>query len=126
MLQILLVDGDASFRRVYAAALKQAGLAADHASSAQDALLQLKSKTYHAVVSEILLPGKNGIRLIQDIRLQPKHLSIPIFILTTLEAADVGIPASLAQSLGVRAYLVKQQTKPSQLAGAIQALLPAP
>lgn len=126
MLHILLVDGDTSFRRVYAAALEKAGLVVDHASDAQDALARLESRTYHAVVSEILLPGKNGIRLIQDIRLQPKHLSVPIFILTTLEAADVGIPASLAQSLGVRAYLVKQQTRPSQLAGAIQSLLPAP
>jgi len=126
MLHILLIDGDASFRRVYAAALEQAGLEVDHARDAQDALKQLESKAYHAVVTEILLPGKNGIRLIQDIRLQPKRLSMPIFILTTLEAADVGIPASLAQALGVRAYLVKQQTKPSQLAGAIQSLLPAP
>ena len=126
MLHILLIDGDASFRRVYAAALEQAGLEVDHARDAQDALKQLESKAYHAVVTEILLPGKNGIRLIQDIRLQPKRLSMPIFILTTLEATDVGIPASLAQSLGVRAYLVKQQTRPSQLAGAIQSLLPAP
>ncbi|MCC7288779.1 response regulator [bacterium] len=125
MQRLLLVDNDESFRSVYASALTTEGFFIDHAVDTAQALEKLKGGGFDAVICEILLPGRNGVRLIQDIRLQPKTLSLPIFLLTTLEAADVGIPVSLAQSLGVRAYLVKQQTSPSQLVRALRALLPA-
>ena len=124
MQRLLLVDNDESFRSVYASALTTEGFIVDHAVDTTPALDKLQEGDFDAVICEILLPGRNGVRLIQDIRLQPKTWSLPIFLLTTLEAADVGIPVSLAQSLGVRAYLVKQQTSPSQLVHALKALLP--
>ncbi len=125
MQKILLVDNDVSFRTVYANALRNEGFDVTPVKDAQSALRQLSQSEFQGVISEILLPGRNGLGLIQDIRLMPRYLTLPIFLLTTLEAADVGIPASLSQSLGVKAYLVKQHTRPAQLTSALRTLLPA-
>ena len=124
MQRILLVDNDSSFRAVYANSLSHDGFEVKEADDARAALALLEAGEFDAVISEVLLPGRNGLGLIQDIRLIPRHLTLPVILLTTLEAADVGIPTSLAQSLGVKAYLVKQHTRPAQLSNALRALLP--
>lgn len=125
MQKILLVDNDASYRQVYANALSSEGFDVSTAEDAQSAIELLNHTEFDGVISEILLPGRNGLGLIQDIRLIPRYLTLPVFLLTTLEAADVGIPSSLSQSLGVKAYLVKQHTRPAHLTNALRALLPA-
>ena len=116
-MNLLLVDEDTSFAEVYAANLVDL---ANHkvaiAKDANQALDLIGRNKYDAIITEVLLPGRNGLKLIQDIRIQPSWLNIPIYILTTLQAADINLAHSLSAALGVKAYLVKQQTTPQALA----------
>jgi len=125
MHKILLVDQDSSFRKVYAGLLQAENYTVIEASHSRQALDSLAGDQFDAIITEILLPGKNGLKLIQTIRLNPEWLEIPIFILTTLEPIDTHLPASLVSALGIKAYLVKQQTSPEQVSFALKALLPA-
>lgn len=116
---ILLVDEDEIFRTVYARALEVAGYEIVHADGATTALTQLDELDIDAVVSEVLLPGKNGLKLLKDIRMRTQSNAKPIILLTVLEAADIGLYQSLQQTLGVRAYLVKQKSTPDELIAAV-------
>ncbi len=116
---ILLVDEDEIFRTVYARALEAAGYEIVHADGATAALTQLDELDIDAVVSEVLLPGKNGLKLLKDIRVRTQSNAKPIILLTVLEAADIGLYQSLQQTLGVRAYLVKQKSTPDELIAAV-------
>lgn len=116
---ILLVDEDEIFRAVYARALEAAGYEIVHADGATAALTQLDELDIDAVVSEVLLPGKNGLKLLKDIRVRTQSNAKPIILLTVLEAADIGLYQSLQQTLGVRAYLVKQKSTPDELIAAV-------
>lgn len=117
--KILLVDEDEIFRTVYARALEAAGYEIVHADGATAALTQLDELDIDAVVSEVLLPGKNGLKLLKDIRVRTQSNAKPIILLTVLEAADIGLYQSLQQTLGVRAYLVKQKSTPDELIAAV-------
>ena len=125
MHKILLVDQDTSFRMVYAGLLQAQNYTVTEAAHSRQALEALAVEKFDAIITEILLPGKNGLKLIQSIRLNPDWLELPIFILTTLEPIDAHLPASLVSALGIKAYLVKQQTSPAQMSFALKALLPA-
>lgn len=116
---LLLVDEDEIFRAVYARALEGAGYTVLQADGATAALAQLERNEIDLVISEVLLPGKNGLKLLKDIRIQTKSNTKPIILLTVLEAADIGLYQSLQQTLGVRAYLVKQKSTPDELIAAV-------
>ncbi len=120
--QILLVDEDTSFAAVYQAVLRQAGFSVRHAGGAQDAHAALMDQPADVVITEIMLPGRNGLRLIQDLRLRSEYVATPVIVLTVLQAADVGLYAALRESLGISHYLVKQRTQPSQLVAAVKGL----
>lgn len=116
---VLLVDEDEIFRAVYTRALESAGYTVLQADGAAAALAQLERNEIDLVISEVLLPGKNGLKLLKDIRIQTKSNTKPIILLTVLEAADIGLYQSLQQTLGVRAYLVKQKSTPDELIAAV-------
>lgn len=118
-MKILFIDEDQSFASVYAHSLRTTGdYQVTTVSDSRTALTYLDQNpdNVDAIITEVLLPGRNGLKFIQDIRLQERWLETPVYILTTLEAADIGLAESLRVALGVKAYLVKQRTTPSALA----------
>lgn len=130
MPHILLVDEDSSYATVFARGLDTVGFTTEQCGDARSALTYLadspEASPVAAIITEVLLPGRNGLKLIQDIRLLKSHVNTPIIILTALTAADVGLAASLQEALGIGAYFVKQQTRPEDVASAVRyALEPA-
>ena len=121
-MNILIVDEDTTFSAVYAAALSRASFNVSRAIEARQALTILEHESIDAMITEVLLPGRNGIKLIQDIRLREETIDLPVFILTTLEAAEVGLADSLAEVLGVRGYFTKQHTSPDTLVDHLEEL----
>lgn len=66
--QILLVDDDASIRRVTCLALRHFGQDVDMAGSVQEASAQLAQKTYDLVITDYNMPGGNGSELIKAMK----------------------------------------------------------
>lgn len=116
-MKILFVDEDQSFAAVYAHGLEQTGdYQVAWMPDSRSALTYLIDNQVDIIITEVLLPGRNGLKFIQDLRLTERWLETPVYILTTLEAADVGLAESLRVALGVKAYLIKQRTTPDGLA----------
>lgn len=67
MANILLVDDERSIRKTLSAFLTEAGYDIDAASDAQGALDLLGQRSFDVIVSDIVLPGMNGIELLQAI-----------------------------------------------------------
>lgn len=116
---VLIVDEDEVFRQVYGRSLSQAGYEVLFADGAVEAMERLRENAVDLIVSEVLLPGKNGLKLVKDIRIQTASNHIPVILLTVLEAADIGLYASLQQTLGIVGYLVKQRSTPRELTHAV-------
>jgi two-component system response regulator GlrR len=99
---ILLVDDDADLLRLLSMRLAGAGYRVTAAASAEEALVKLAMERPQLVVSDVQLPGKDGLALFDAIRAQ--HPSLPVILLT----AHGTIPDAVeATSRGVYTYLTK-------------------
>jgi two-component system response regulator GlrR len=99
---ILVVDDDADLLRLLSMRLAAAGYRVTAAASAEEALVKLALERPRLVLSDVQLPGKDGLALFDAIRMQ--HPSLPVILLT----AHGTIPdAVAATSRGVYTYLTK-------------------
>lgn len=99
---LLVVDDDADMLRLLTMRLTAAGYRVSAVSSAEAALSQLDIERPQLVLSDVRLPGKDGLALFDDIRSQ--HPSLPVILLT----AHGTIPDAVeATERGVFTYLTK-------------------
>ena len=100
--QLLVVDDDADMLRLLTMRLTAAGYRVTAVASAEAALTQLQITRPQLVLSDVRLPGKDGLALFDDIRAQ--HPSLPVILLT----AHGTIPDAVeATERGVFTYLTK-------------------
>ena len=67
-LNVWLVDDDASIRWVMERALKQGGMRARAFEEAESALEALGSATPDVLITDIRMPGKSGLALLDEVR----------------------------------------------------------
>ena len=99
---VLLVDDDPDLLRLLSMRLTAAGYRVTAVESAEAALSHLAMERPQLVLSDVQLPGKDGLALFDAIR--AKHPSLPVILLT----AHGTIPDAVeATSRGVYTYLTK-------------------
>jgi len=79
--RILVVDDEEGMRYMCKSALERAGYGVDVSENAQEALELLeKEKDYELVLTDLNLPGRNGLELISEIR--KKHPRCKTLLMT--------------------------------------------
>jgi DNA-binding NtrC family response regulator len=100
--RILVVDDDASLRRVLQVQLEQEGYAVASAASTQQTLSMLQVQPYDLVISDLKMPGASGLELLRQIRLQyPEAI---VLILTAFGTVETAVEAMKS---GAYDYLTK-------------------
>lgn len=100
--RVLVVDDDADMLRLLTMRLGAAGYQVTAVGSAEAALSQLDIERPQLVLSDVRLPGKDGLALFDEIR--HRHPSLPVILLT----AHGTIPDAVeATRRGVFTYLTK-------------------
>ena len=122
MANILLVDDDPDLLKLLSMRLSAAGHRVYSVESAEAALTQLAVARPQLVVSDVRLPGRDGLTLFDEIR--ARHPSLPVILLT----AHGTIPDAVdAMARGVFSYLTKPFDGKALLDKVNEALaLPAP
>ena len=85
-MRILVVEDDKKIASFVAKGLKEAGYAVDVAHDGLDGLDLLLSGVYDAAVIDIMLPGIDGLSLIE--RLRTKKNNTPVIILSARRSVD--------------------------------------
>jgi two-component system response regulator GlrR len=102
MANLLLVDDDADLLKLLSMRLSAAGHHVVSVESAEAALTQLAVARPQLVVSDVRLPGRDGLQLFEEIR--ARHPALPVILLT----AHGTIPDAVeATARGVFSYLTK-------------------
>lgn len=65
---ILIVDDDPSMLSLCGDLLEEAGYGTRKASGSREALLELSQKPFHIVLSDIQMPGMDGVELLKEVR----------------------------------------------------------
>ena len=106
-LRILLVEDRADNRRYLSRVLQGAGLFVDAASDGEIGLIQYKTGTYDLVLTDLDMPGMDGFRLLEMIRVTEKEegrARVPVVAITA--HTDAGIAERCFKS-GMDAFVTK-------------------
>ncbi len=83
MTHILAVDDSPSMRDMVRIALMNAGFDVSQAADGEEALAMARSRSFDLVLSDVNMPGMDGIELIRALRAQSAYKHTPILMLTT-------------------------------------------
>jgi two-component system chemotaxis response regulator CheY len=103
---VLIVEDSSTTRSMIRAAVEEAGeeLNTVEASSGFEALKLLPRKDYALIVTDINMPGINGLELINFIRKDERYRHIPLVIVTTERSAE---DRDRGLAMGADAYVSK-------------------
>ena len=115
MTQILVVDDEEQIRDVLCRTMEHFGYTVDAASHGEEAIRKLSEHSYDLVISDILMPEKDGLEVIMFLKKQQPDVKV----------IAIGAPANLDTASGLGAARVF--CKPFRIhdvAGAVKELLP--
>lgn len=104
MASILVVDDSTTMRQMVAFTLTSAGHDVTEAPDGSQALAKAKQKKFDLVITDVNMPGMNGIDLVQSLRALPECKFIPILVLTTEAGAEL---KQKGKSAGATGWIVK-------------------
>lgn len=117
---ILIVDDSASVRATVSIALKSAGYEILEANDGNDALAKLAGKRVHLIISDVNMPGMDGIALLKKLKEQAATKFVPVIMLTTEGADD---KKNQGREAGAKAWIIKP-FDPVKLLDAVKKLVP--
>ena len=100
--KILVVDDEQSMTQFLGIVLRKEGFAVTTVNNGREALERVKSEAFDVVITDIKMPGMDGIQLLQGIK---KHdATLPVVIMTAYASQQSAIDAV---NLGAFQYLIK-------------------
>lgn len=119
--KLLLVEDDQFLSALLSNRLQKEGFEVRLAPTGEDALTTLKTWKPDLILLDLILPGKSGFEVMEEIRQDPQlSRKAPIMILSNLgQNSDI----DRAKSLGAVDYLVKARTSINEIITRVQATL---
>jgi DNA-binding NarL/FixJ family response regulator len=104
MKKILVVDDDATLRKILQNSLEQKGYQVTSVSSAQDGLARFNQDVPDIIVSDVSMPGMDGFEFCRQLRSQPSGKLIPFIFLSAKNELDDRVQG---HTIGADSYLTK-------------------
>jgi len=116
---ILIADDSDSIRKLLEATLQSAGYDVLTSVDGEDALRHLTGQSIDLLITDLNMPGMDGIALVREVRKKESYESMPILLLTTESRAEKREEAKVAGATG---WVVKPFVQ-SKLLAVIQKLI---
>lgn len=85
-MRVIVVEDDPKIGQFVARGLREAGFAVDHVENAEDAIPRLAGGTYDAAVVDVMLPGMDGLAMIEELRGQ--GITTPMLVLSAKRSVE--------------------------------------
>ncbi len=102
---ILTVDDDEGVITLFQRYLEKQGYKVAGMTTGEGVVETAKRLKPYAITLDVIMPGKDGWQIIQELRADPETRDIPIIVCSIMSDADKGL------SMGVADYLVKPVTE---------------
>lgn len=111
---VLLIEDEPMIRDLYRAALEGSQYVVEIADSADDAYAKLEKFHPDYIFLDVMLPGKSGLEILQELRATPAYgcVNATIIVLTNLAQRSV---ADNAMEHGADGYIIKADILPQDL-----------
>jgi CheY-like chemotaxis protein len=119
---VLLVEDEIYIKDLYVRILEDSGIKVTTAEDG-DSGLNLAQKIPDLILLDIMLPKKNGLEVLTQLKRNVNTSSIPVVLVTNLGQEDV---IRHAYGIGAQGYLLKMNLEPEQLIEVTQQFLTNP
>ena len=122
--KILIVEDDQFLRDFYQELLSAEGYEVDVAADGEVGLRKMIQGDWDLVLLDIMLPKKDGLNILRDLKVQPATTpNGPIVVLTNLGNDTI---INQAFTLGATGYLIKSALNPDEVLTEIHSFLEKP
>ena len=118
--KVLLVEDDPFMVTLLSQEFSREGFEVSFADNGEDAPKRFQSTNPDVLVIDILLPKKNGLEALAEIRTLPGGEKVPVVILSNLEESNY---IADAEKLGVKAYLIKANVQLSEIVAKVKEII---
>ena len=119
-MKIAIVDDDERLLKAYRVKLTKSGYDVLTINDGTSAVRQITDEKPNLVILDVLMPGKNGWEILNEIKIDKDLKDIPVIL-----ASNIGSPEKEmeAKEAGAEAYLVKSQITLEALLEQIKSIL---
>jgi len=118
--RVLVVDDSITTRTMEKNILVTRGYRVTTAVSGEEALAKARAERFELVVTDVEMPGIDGLELCRRLRSSEAHRDIPIIVVSSLAGAE---DRRRALQAGAQAYVVKGSFDQEELLGTVRALI---
>lgn len=118
--KIVIVEDDTSLYNLYKIELETKGYAIVNVADGSLALNTIKEQKPDLVLLDLMLPGKNGLQILEELKADADGKSMRVIMLTNFGNED---NVSRALELGAEDYVMKYNIVPSELSDKVATLL---
>ncbi len=119
-LRILVVEDSVGVRELERSLLATAGYVVDTAVDGVDGVAHLTGEPYDLIVTDVEMPGMDGLALTRTVRATPGWQAVPVVVMTS---RDSEADRRAGMDAGADAYLHKSDFSASDLLGTVARLL---
>ncbi|MEZ6965648.1 response regulator [Aeromonas sp. S9(2024)] len=86
---VLVVDDSASIRATITMTLENAGFSVLEADDGHEAMARLEQQRVHLIISDLNMPGMDGMTLLRQVKAQEATRYLPFIMLTTENSQQI-------------------------------------
>ena len=110
--KVLIIEDEQDIRTIYAEVLQNAGYVVDQAPNGEVGGDKIKNSDWSILLLDIMLPGKDGLKILKDLKETPELKKGPVIVLTNLNSEHI---IQEAFKLGADGYLIKSEVNPDKV-----------
>lgn len=111
--KILVVEDEVAARTMFVDLLSSEGYETSSAVDGVDALAKAAADKFDLILLDIVMPNKDGIEVLQEIKNDTEKFGTPIVVMLTNISGDAAVEK--AMEIGAAGYRLKVDTEPEQL-----------
>ncbi len=119
MKKILIIEDDQSLYNVYSAELKLRGYEVSSCIDGDTAMDAIEENSPDLILLDIILPGRNGLEILEEIKSRDEYEDIKIIMVTNYGNNE---NVRKALELGAEDYVLKYNIVPSELSKKVAAI----
>lgn len=117
MKRILLAEDDQQIARLVKFKLEREGFSVEWVENGEDALRHARQGQFDLLLLDVMMPGRDGFAVLNELRADPNYRDLPIVMLTARAAER-----DLQMGTGATDYIVKP-FNPAYLVERVRAIL---
>ena len=103
LFKILIVDDDADYRETYKMLLTRKGYNIDAAASADEAFQMMDKEFYPLIISDIMMPGKDGVNFLREVK-ENHDKNVEMIMVTGYGSIETAVQT---MKMGAFGYFIK-------------------